>query len=239
MTLTLDVWSDIACPWCYVGKRRLEGALKSYTKKTNEEVSLRWRSFELDSSAPTEYPGDLRYAQRLARKYGRSETAAQEMIDSMDETAQKEGLVFDFESIRAGNTFDAHRLLHFAHERGLQDALKERLFSAYFCEGKLMSDTDTLVRCAQDVGLDAGEVRTILASDDYSKAVREDQATAGQIGVRGVPFFVVAERFGLSGAQPAERILEVLLEASQDQAIKDHGESDHGEGAVCSPEAPC
>lgn len=234
MTLSLDVWSDIACPWCYVGKRRLQDALKSFSKKTDEDVSIRWRSFELDSSAPLEYAGDVRYVERLARKYGRSEAAAQEMIDSMCATAQKEGLDFDFESIRAGNTFDAHRLLHFAHERGVQDALKERLMSAYLCEGMLMSNTDTLVRCAQDVGLDATEVRSLLASDEHAASVREDQALAAQIGVRGVPFFVVADRFGLSGAQPPERILEVLIEASQDRVAKEYAE-----GVTCTPEAPC
>lgn len=234
MTLTLDVWSDIACPWCYVGKRRLEDALKSYRDKTDEDVSVRWRSFQLDSRAPAEYDADVRYVQRLARKYGRSEAEAQGMIDSMRVTAQKEGLDFDFVSIRAGNTFDAHRLLHFAHEQGLQDALKERLFSAYLCEGALMSDGDTLVRCAQDVGLEAADARAVLASDKYASAVRDDQATASQIGVRGVPFFVVASRFGLSGAQPPGQILEVLLQASREQEPERFAE-----GAVCSPEAPC
>lgn len=234
MTLTLDVWSDIACPWCYVGKRRLEDALNSYRNKTDEDVSVRWRSFQLDSSAPAEYDEGIRYVQRLARKYGRSESEAQGMIDSMRATAKKEGLDFDFVSIRAGNTFDAHRLLHYALEHGVQDALKERLFAAYLCEGALMSDAETLVRCAQDVGLEAAEVRSLLSSDKYASAVREDQATAAQIGVRGVPFFVVAERFGLSGAQPPEQILDVLLQASQEQEAKEFAE-----GAVCSPEAPC
>lgn len=234
MSLTLDVWSDIACPWCYVGKRRLEDALKSYGDKTDEDVSLRWRSFQLDSRAPAEYDEGVRYVQRLARKYGRSETEAQGMIDSMQATAQKEGLDFDFVSIRAGNTFDAHRLLHFALENGAQDAMKERLFSAYLCEGALMSDVETLVRCAQDVGLEAAEARSVLASDKYASAVRDDQATAAQIGVRGVPFFVVAERFGLSGAQPPSRILEVLLQASREQEPQSISE-----GAVCSADAPC
>ena len=234
MELTLDVWSDIACPWCYVGKRRLEKALEEYRDETGEAVSLRWRSFELDPKAPGEYGGELRYVERLARKYGRSEAAAQQMIDSMAATARAEGLDFDFESIRAGNTFDAHRLLHFASEKGLQDALKERLLFAYFSEGKLMSDTETLVQSALEVGLEESEVRDILNSERYAAEVREDQALASRIGVRGVPFFVVMERFGLSGAQPPERILEVLLEARREGRPQEHSE-----GAVCSPEAPC
>ena len=223
MTMTLDVWSDIACPWCYIGKRRLERALVAFTNKTG---------------APAEYPGDLRYVQRLARKYQRSEAAAQGMIDSMCATAREEGLELDFEPIRAGSTFDAHRLLHLAESHGVQDALKERFFAAYLSEGVLMSDADALVRCTSDVGLDVDAVRDVLATGRYADAVRQDQAMAAEIGVRGVPFFVVAERFGLSGAQPSERILEVLLEASHDVAVKE-GVKEHEDGAVCSPDAPC
>ena len=228
--LQLDVWSDIACPWCYVGKRRLEAAIADY----DGEITVRWRSFELDPRAKAENSPDVNYVDRLAKKYGRSRLEAQSMIDGMTQTAAAEGLDFHFEKIRAGNTFDAHRVLHLAHEHGKQNALKERLFAAYLEEGALMSDADTLVRLAADVGLDAELVRACLASDQYAKEVRADQAQAAAIGVRGVPFFVVENRYGLSGAQPAEAFAGVFEQAAAEKvpvvtpAVT--------EGAMCGPE---
>ncbi len=228
--LQLDVWSDIACPWCYVGKRRLEAAIADY----DGEVTVHWRSFQLDPSARAEYSADVSYVERLARKYGRSRAEAQGMIDGMTQTAAGEGLDFHFEKIRAGNTFDAHRALHFAHAHGKQGALKERLFAAYLEEGALMSDVDTLVRLGSEVGLDDELLRACLASDQYAAEVRDDVAQAGALGVRGVPFFVVERRFGMSGAQPADAFLDVFERAASEKIELLTPAAD--DGAVCGPD---
>ena len=226
--LELDVWSDIACPWCYVGKRRLEAAIADYEGK----VTIRWRAFQLDPTARAEYSADVSYVDRLAKKYRRSRAEAQEMIDGMTQTAAGEGLDFHFEKIRAGNTFDAHRALHFAHAHGKQDALKERLFAAYLEEGALMSDVDTLVRLGADVGLDDELLRGCLAGDQYADDVRADLAEAASLGIRGVPFFVVERKYGMSGAQPAEAFLDVFEKAASEKSELVLV----AEGAACGPE---
>ncbi len=177
--LSVDVWSDVVCPWCYVGKRRLEAALAQFDHRA--AVDVRWHSFELDPSAPLlhEEPGGQ--AGRLARKYDTTEAAAQEMLDRMTRTAAEDGITMDFARIRAGNTFDAHRLLHFAAEHGLQDALKERLFRATFTEGEPIAYRETLVKLAGEVGLDADAARTVLLGDAYAEAVRGDERQAAAL----------------------------------------------------------
>lgn len=205
--LRIDVWSDIACPWCHVGKRRLEAALARFPER--DRVTVVWHSFELDPSAPRASEA-APYAARLARKYGFSVADAEGMIARMTETAALDGLDFHFEKIRPGNTFDAHRLLHLAHARGLQDALKERLFRAYLGEGQAIGHHEVLARLAVEVGLDAAEVRATLASDAYAREVREDEQQARELGVRGVPFFVLAGRYAVSGAQPVDALLAAL-----------------------------
>jgi predicted DsbA family dithiol-disulfide isomerase len=209
--LEVEVWSDVVCPWCYVGKRRLEAALARFPHK--EQVRLTWRSFELDASAPRSYAGQGTYAERLARKYGTDVPQAQGMLDRMTAVAAEEGLTFDFGKARPGNTFDAHRLLHLAAERGVQDRLKERLVRACFTEGQPIADVDTLVALAAEAGLPAEEARAVLAGDRYADAVRADEARARQLGISGVPFFVLGNRYGVSGAQPAEVLLQALQQA--------------------------
>jgi predicted DsbA family dithiol-disulfide isomerase len=204
--MQVDIWSDIACPWCYIGKRRFEHALAEFEHAAEVEVS--WHSFELDPGAPREREGDR--AAALAAKYGLSVEQAHEMEQHVADTARGEGLAFRFDIARSGSTFDAHRIVHLALERDLQDAMKERLMSAQFTEGKLVGDPETLVALAVQVGLDEREVRETLASDRFAEAVREDERTAAQIGIRGVPTFVVARSLGVSGAQPPETLLELL-----------------------------
>ena len=167
-----------------------------------------WRSFELDPDAPAERVGD--YAEKLAAKYGFPVAQGQQMIDTMTATAAQDGLDFHFETARVGNTFDAHRLLHLAGERGVQDAVKERLLRATFTEGEPIGDHETLVRLGVEAGLDADEARAVLASDRYAAEVRGDEAQARAYGITGVPFFVVDGRYGVSGAQPAEALGQVL-----------------------------
>ena len=209
--MKVEIWSDVVCPWCYVGKRRFEAALSQFTHR--EQVELVWRSFELDADAPAspEVAGD--YAERLARKYGRGVEAAQQMIDTMTATAAQEGLDFRFDRMRPGNTFDAHRLLHLALERGVQDEVKERLDAATFTDGLRVSDHDALLEVVTAAGLDGDEAREVLAGGRYADAVRADQAQARAYGISGVPFFVVDGRYGISGAQPAELIAQALEQA--------------------------
>jgi predicted DsbA family dithiol-disulfide isomerase len=220
----VEIWSDIACPWCYVGKRRFEAALAGFEHAG--DVRVTWRSFELDPGAPDERPGDR--AEHLAAKYGSSVEQARAMQDQMTEVAAGEGLEFHFERARDGRTFDAHRLTHLAAAHGLQDAMEERLMRAYLTEGELMSDAAALERLGVEVGLPAEEVRAVLAGDRYADEVREDERTAASLGIRAVPFFVVDRSLGASGAQPPEVLGELLRrgwEARPAVAVVAEGES--------------
>lgn len=205
--LRIDVWSDIACPWCYVGKRRLEQALASFPQA--QSVDVVWRAFELNPAAPREAEAG-RYAERLSKKYGTSVSEAQRRIDHLVEVARGDGLALDFERIRPGNTFDAHRVVHYAAELGKQDAVKERLLRGYLCEGAAIGDRGVVLQLASDAGLDAERVSGILSSEDYGREVRADEAEAQQLGIHGVPFFVLGRRFGVSGAQTADIMLQAL-----------------------------
>jgi predicted DsbA family dithiol-disulfide isomerase len=202
----VEIWSDVACPWCYIGKRRFEAALAEFEHR--DDVRVRWRSFELDPEAPSERVGDR--AEHLAQKYGMSLEQARAAEQQLTEVAAGEGLEFRFDIARSGNTFDAHRILHLAEDHDLQDAMKERLLRAYFSEGELLSDHDTLVRLATEIGLDEQEVRDVLAGDRYAQDVRDDERTAGELGISAVPTFVLDRRLGASGAQPPDALLELL-----------------------------
>jgi predicted DsbA family dithiol-disulfide isomerase len=209
--MRVEIWSDVVCPWCYIGKRRFEAALAQFPAR--DQVEVVWRAFELDPAAPSSYEGQGTYAERLARKYGTGVPQAQQMIDNMTAAAAEDGLLFDFTIARTGNTFDAHRLLHLAGARGVQDAVKERLLRATFTEGEPIADSETLVRLAAAAGLDADEARAVLASGRYADEVRADERQAQAYGITGVPFFVVDGRYGVSGAQPAELLLQALQQA--------------------------
>ena len=204
----VEIWSDIACPWCYIGKRRFETALAGFEHR--DEVQVTWRSFELDPGAPHEREGDR--AARLAEKYGMTIEHARESERNITGVAAAEGVAFRFDIARSGSTFDGHRIVHLAHEHGLADAMKERLLRAYFTEGELISDHDTLVRLAVEVGLDEREVRELLAGERYADEVREDERTAGELGISAVPTFVVDRKLGASGAQPPDALLDLLRE---------------------------
>ncbi|HEU4727566.1 MAG TPA: DsbA family oxidoreductase [Kofleriaceae bacterium] len=230
--LRIDIWSDIACPWCYIGKRRLEAALDRFAHRG--EVDIAWRAFELDPSAPRVRDTSQSYAERLARKYHASPAQAQAMIDRMVGTAAGDGIEMRFDHIRPGNTFDGHRLLHLALEHDQQDALKERLFRAYLTEGKAIGEPEVLAALACEVGLDEQEVRAVLGSDRYAAEVRADEALARELGITGVPFFVMAGRLGVSGAQTSDVLLGAL-----DRAWAELGKPEleqFAEGAACGPD---
>jgi predicted DsbA family dithiol-disulfide isomerase len=206
--LRIDIWSDIACPWCYVGKRRLEAALRSFPHAG--DVQVVWRSFQLDPAAPRTLPSDSGYAERLAQKYGTTPAQGAAMIERMTRTAALDGIVMDFEHIRPGNTFDAHRLLHWARGKGCQDVLKERLFRGYLCEGRAIGEPSVLLSLVSEVGLDVDEASAVLATDAHAADVRADRDQARALGIDGVPFFVVGQGYGVSGAQSPETLLAVL-----------------------------
>ncbi len=210
--MQVEIWSDVVCPWCAIGKRRFEAALARFEHR--DEVAVRWRSFELDPTAPQEREGTL--TSHLAEKYGTSPEQALGMIEQMSGTAAEEGWEFHLEHARGGNTVDAHRLIHLGAERAIQDAVKERLLRAYLTEGERIGDPDTLARLAVDAGLDESEAREVLDGDRYLDAVRADERQARAYGISGVPFFVVDAKYGVSGAQPADALLEVLQTAWSD-----------------------
>ena len=205
----VEIWSDIACPWCYVGKRRFEAALAAYEHR--DEVTVTWRSFELDPAAPAERPVDG--ATHLAEKYGTTRDEALAMQARMTEAAAGDGLDFRFDIARGGNTFDAHRLIHLAAAHGAQDAMKERLMRAYLTEGELISDSATLERLALEVGLPQDEVRDVLSGDRYAAEVRDDERAAARLGIHAVPFFVVDRAIGAAGAHPPAQLVELLRQA--------------------------
>jgi predicted DsbA family dithiol-disulfide isomerase len=206
--MDIEIWSDIACPWCYVGKRRFEAALAQFEHR--DEVNVRWRSFELDPQAPSEREGDR--SRRLAEKYGMSIEQAQAAERQMTHVAAGEGLEFRFDIARAGNTFDGHRIVHLAAEHGRQDAMKERLLRAYLTEGELISDPRTLVRLAVEVGLDEEEAAATLAGERFAAEVRADEQDAARLGISAVPTFIVDRAIGGSGAHPADALLSLLRE---------------------------
>jgi predicted DsbA family dithiol-disulfide isomerase len=205
----VEIWSDVVCPWCAIGKRRFEAALARFEHAGDVEV--RWRSFELDPTAPRVVEGGA--TRRLADKYGVPLEQAEAMQRRVTEAATAEGLDFRFDRARPGSTVDAHRLLHLAADRGVQGELKERLLRAYFTDGEPIGDRDALVRLAAEVGLDAAEAARVLDSDAYLGEVRADQAEARALGITGVPFFVLDRAYGVSGAQPADVLLEALRTA--------------------------
>lgn len=211
--LSIQIWSDIACPWCWIGKRSLEAALKEF----EGEVVLRWRAFELNPGAPKAAPETVDYAERLAAKYGTSHQQGREFIERMVTAGASRGLELRFDRIRPSNTFDAHRLLAFAHEQGLQTELKEGLFTAYLHEGKSVSDHETLTRVATGCGLDTNTTRAVLASDQFTNEVREDETNAQRLGISGVPCFVFGDsRLAVSGAQPPDVLLDAMRQATAD-----------------------
>jgi predicted DsbA family dithiol-disulfide isomerase len=207
--MKVEIWSDIACPWCYVGKRRFERALEQFEHR--DDVDVVWRSFELDPSAPRH--AGMPQDELLATKYGMPIERVREMNARMTSEAAKEGLDFHTDRVQVGNTFDAHRLVHLAAESGKADAMKERLMRAYFTEGESVGDPATLRRLAAEAGLNDARVRDVLGGDQFAAAVRADESRARSFGISGVPFFAIDERYGVSGAQTPDVLLDALRQA--------------------------
>ncbi|MEU8224867.1 DsbA family oxidoreductase [Kribbella sp. NPDC048915] len=216
--MRIDVWSDVVCPWCYIGKRRLEQALAD----SGDTAEIVWHSFQLDPSSTNDDPRDL--ATRLGEKYGRGREWGLQANAHVTEVAAEVGLEYHLDQAKPVNTGDAHRLLHLARELAeagevpadTQGRLKERLLKAYFTDGLPVGDHTTLTELATEAGLPEARVREVLAGTQYAEQVAADQAQALAYGANGVPFFVIDEKYGVSGAQPVEVFAEALRRANAD-----------------------
>ena len=204
--MKVEIWSDVVCPWCYIGKRRFESALARFEQR--DQIEVEFRSFELNPNAQAD-PG-TGLDEMLARKYGLGLEQARTLNARVVKAAAGEGLEFRLDIARPGNTFDAHRLIHLAAAQGKQAAMKDRLMSAYFTEGKAIGDRDSLVEVAVEVGIDHERARSVLDGDEFAGEVRADEREASELGITGVPFFVINRRYGVSGAQPPEVMLDAL-----------------------------
>lgn len=234
--MKVEIWSDVVCPWCYIGKRRLEAALARFAHR--DEVEVEWKAFELDptsTSGSRSSAGD--HAQHISTKYGIDLAQAQGMLDNVTANAASEGLDVHFEKAISANTFDAHQVIHLGGVRGVQDAVKERLMRGYFIDGEAVGDRETLARLAEEAGLDPTEVRAVLDTQQYAADVRADENDAKALGISGVPFFVIERKYGVSGAQPADALLEVLEQVwAEDHPTPTLTPVGGGDAGVCGPD---
>jgi predicted DsbA family dithiol-disulfide isomerase len=219
--MQLEIWSDIMCPFCYMGKRNLEAALGRFSHAA--EVQVLWKSYQLDPElAPS--PGTSIH-EYLAERKGMTRDWSVRVHAQVERAAAEVGLVYNFDAVVVANSFDAHRLAHLARGKGLQGRMQERLFAAYFTEGRDLGDRSTLVALAAEAGLDAAETRRVLAEGAFADEVRQDCREAEELGAEGVPFFVVDRRYGFTGAQPSGQVLDFLTKAwsGQREEERAHG----------------
>lgn len=208
----IDIWSDVVCPFCYLGKHRLEDAIKKLGKE--DEVEIVWHSFRLYPDFKPSAPPENAY-QYLARVKHISIDQSKHMHQSVENMAAGDGLHYRFDKTVVINSFDAHRLIQMAKERGVATSVEGSLFSAYFTEGKNLSDIETLVAIGKAAGMPEGEVRGMLQSDKYATEVAADVDYADRLGISGVPFFVFNSKFAVSGAQPVDTFVQALQKAFQ------------------------
>jgi predicted DsbA family dithiol-disulfide isomerase len=213
--MQVEIWSDVVCPWCYLGKKRFERALAGFEHR--DQVQVVYRSFELDRTAPQGVTSPT--VERLAEKYAMSPAQADQAQRQMEQRAAADGLTFRMAGLRSGNTRDAHRLLQLAKEQGRQAELMERLHSAYFTDQESIFDHESLTRLAAEVGLDRDDVAAVLASNRYAEHVETDEEMAEALGATGVPLFVIDRKYGISGAQPEQTIAGVLERAWREAAV--------------------
>jgi predicted DsbA family dithiol-disulfide isomerase len=221
--MKIEIWSDIMCPFCYIGKRRLEAALAQFPEK--EQIEIEWRSFQLDPDMQRQ-PGKDLY-QYLAERKGMSREQSVQMHEQVTQMAKDAGLDYHFDKAVIANSFDAHRLIQFAKTKGLGDAAEERIFHAYFTEGLDVGDLAVLTTLAEEIGLETADVTAVLNSNAFADAVDADVRESQRIGVRGVPFFVLDRKYGISGAQPAEAFKQAI-----EQAFGEWKAGDGGRGTV-------
>ncbi len=226
--MRVDVWSDVVCPFCYIGKKRLEHV----AAEAGIDLEIHWHSFELDPDAPAKH--DTSNTERLAKKYGRTYEEMEEMERNIAAMAASEGIDFQWQKANSGNSFNAHRIIHLAQSKGLGNEAKEAFFHAYMTEGLAIGEREVVEEIASRIGLDNAEVEYVLDTNELSDFVRHDEKIAHeQLNVTGVPFFVFDQRIALAGAQPREVFLQVL-EKAQIKADTEKVEQD--DAAVCTDE---
>lgn len=227
--MRIDVWSDILCPFCHLGRRHLELALEQFEHA--DETHVVWHSFQLDRNAPA--VDDRPQVERVAQKYGTSTEQMEQQHTRMAEDAAAVGLDFRWRDLRGGSSYDAHRLLHFARSVGREDEVTERVMRAWYSEGAAVGDHDTLVRLATEAGLEEAAVRELLAGDDFGIDVRTDEALASQIGITSVPTFVLDQKYGVTGAQPVEVLLGAIRQVWDLQGTEPEMPAGGGCGGGC------
>ncbi|MBS4071044.1 MAG: DsbA family oxidoreductase [Algoriphagus sp.] len=235
--MKIEIWSDVVCPFCYIGKRKMEKALQKFPFK--EKVEIEWKSFQLNPDQQTK-PG-VNTLEDLSQSKGWSMAQTKQITSQVVGMAKAEGLTFDFDKAVVANTKNAHRLIHLAKEFGIQDAMKERLLKAYFTDGLNVDDTDTLIQLGKEVGVPEEKIKPMLESNQYEEAVYQDIYESRQIGVRGVPFFVLDRKFGISGAQPDE-VFDQTLEKAWAEYAKNNPVLDiasGNEGESCDVDGNC
>lgn len=215
-TVKIDIWSDIRCPFCYIGKRKFELALSRFNHL--QDVTVTWHSFQLDPGLKTQ-PG-LQVYDYLAAVKGLTREQTIGMHDHVRQAAADVGLKFNFDKVVVANSFNGHRLIQLAKAKGLAPEAEEALFRAHFTEGKNIDDSATLVQIGREIGIDESEVRSVIESDQYTTEVSEDQAMARALGIRGVPFFIFNDKFAVSGAQQPELFLQALSKAWHDRQVQ-------------------
>ncbi|RAK00086.1 putative DsbA family dithiol-disulfide isomerase [Larkinella arboricola] len=234
--MKVEIWSDVMCPFCYIGKRKFEAALEQFAHK--EAVEVVWKSFQLNPAMETQ--PDRNISEYLAETKGWTVGYARQMNDYVTQMAAEVGLHYDFDKAVVANSFDAHRLVQLAKKYGKGDAMEERLFKAYFTEGLNTADHATLLKLGTDIGLDADEVKQVLTSDQYTGEVKRDISESRQIGVTGVPFFVFNHKYAVSGAQAPETFLGALNKSFGEwEAASNPAEAVTLDGPACTPDGEC
>lgn len=234
--MQVEIWSDVMCPFCYIGKRKFETALDQFPHKN--QIDIVWKSFQLAPDQET--VTDKTVHQYLAERKGWTLEQARQMTDHVTALARQVGLTYHFDKAVTANSFDAHRFSHVAKKHGVQDQAEERLFAAYFTEGKNTADHETLVQLGQEIGLDTQEVSAVLQSDQYADAVQTDIYQARQLGVQGVPFFVFNRKYAVSGAQDSPVFSGAIEKSfSEWKKANDQPELTVVGGPVCTPDANC
>ena len=234
--MKVEIWSDIVCPFCYIGKRQFEKALAQFSDK--DKVEIKWRSFQLDPSTQHE-PGKTIH-QVLAEKKGWTVEKAKQIGDSVTKSAKELGLEYNFDITVPANTFHPHRLTKLAAQFGLQNEMEERLFSAYFNEGKNISEVASLFELGKEVGLPEPELMELLETDHFSESVMQDRVEAEELGIHGVPFFVIDQKYVVSGAQPATIFTEALTTAwKESKAMELVSPSGNSESESCTVSGNC
>ena len=221
--MKIQIWSDYACPYCYIGKRHLEQALEQFAHA--DEVEVEFKAFELYPNAGKTCINTTQ--QRIEKKYGKSPQGALDMIAHIEKMGERAGLAMNYAGVKNTNTFDAHRLYHWAKSLGKGDEMNECLMKAYFCDNVELANHDNLAKCAEDVGLNSDYAKAMLASNDFAQAVKDDEREAQSVGVQGVPFFVFDGKTATSGAMPVGSLLGLLNQLYQDN------QSDNLTGASC------